>query len=106
MEVVYLLLLIIGIVFVIRLVSEGENFKTNSQNIKAGMDEKEVISIMGKPSYQRNNPDGSYTFIYERTEWKGVFRGGSRTRHLEVFFSSNKKVISTSRNADCNMPGW
>ena len=106
MEVVYLLLIIIGIVFVIRLVSEGEDFKKNSQSIQIGMDEKQVISIMGTPSYQRNQPDGSYTYIYERTEWKGVFRGGSRTRHMEVTFSSNKKVISVGRNADCNMPGW
>ena len=106
MGLIYVILLVLLVVFIVKTVSEGEAFKSNSNSLKMGMTKNEVISIMGNPSYQTSHQDGSYTLVYEKSEWKGIFRGGTRTRKIELVFSAEDKVISIGKNSDCNMPGW
>jgi hypothetical protein len=65
-----------------------------------------VIAIMGTPSFVKKHQDGSYEYIYEKREWKGVFRGGTATRRLECVFSNQNILISIGRNKDCFRSGW
>lgn len=106
----YIFLIFLGlaifIVIIAVAVSSGNKFRDGSRQIAVGMTEDEVESIMGAPSFTKQHQDGSYEFIYEKSEWKGVLRGGTQTRRMEVVFSSEHKVISVGRNANCDKSGW
>lgn len=97
---------IIFFTVIIKIVSSGNKFRDNSQKITVGMSMQEVESIMGKPSYTKTHNDNSIEFIYEKSEWKGYFRGGTKVRRMEIVFSTENKVISIGKNANCNMSGW
>lgn len=87
-------------------VKSGNDFRDNSEQIEMGMTVDEVKSIMGEPSYTKNYTDNSFEYIYEKDEWKGWARGGTKTRRMEIIFSKDKKVISIARNKNCDMSGW
>ena len=70
------------------------------------MTAKEVYEIMGQPSFVKNHEDGSFEFVYEKSEWKGFFRGGTATRRMEIVFSKDEIVISIGKNANCDDSGW
>lgn len=97
---------VIIIVICAIIASSGNKFRENSQNITNGMSKQEVISIMGEPSFTKTHQDGSTEFVYEKSEWKGLMRGGTKTRRMEIVFSSDGKVISIGRNSECDMTGW
>ena len=103
---IWIILLVVFIVVIIAVVSSGNKFRDGSRQIGVGMTEDEVINIMGRPSFTKQHQDGSYEFVYEKSEWKGMLRGGTQTRRMEVVFSSDKKVISVGRNANCDRSGW
>lgn len=84
----------------------ANTFKENAQRVCVGMNVNDVVSIMGSPSFVKNYQDGSYEYVYEKGEWKGMFRGGTRTRRMEIVFSSQNIVISIGRNRDSNMSAW
>lgn len=67
---------------------------------------QEVESIMGKPTYTKSYSDNSIEYVYEKSEWKGYMRGGTKTRRMEIIFSKDKKVISIGKNSNCDMSGW
>lgn len=98
--------LVIIIIICASIASSGNQFRENSQTIEQGMSQDEVIDIMGEPSFTKNHKDGSIEFVYEKSEWKGWLRGGTKTRRMEIVFSSDDKVISIGRNAECDMTGW
>ena len=103
------LMIIAFIVFFIVLGSKvklGNDFRNNSEKITIGMTTEEVKSIMGEPSYTKNYSDNSFEYIYEKSEWKGWARGGTKTRRMEIVFSKDKKVISIAKNKNCDMSGW
>lgn len=113
MEGLYIFEIVLGIVFIIvviiicvRVASSGNQFRDNSQKITNGMTKQEVISIMGEPSFEKQHQDGSVEFIYEKSEWKGWLRGGTKTRRMEIVFSSDGIVISVGKNSNCDMTGW
>lgn len=83
----------------------GNNFRENSQKISVGMSIQEVEEIMGKPSYSKTHNDKSIEYIYEKSEWKGWLRGGTKTRRMEIVFSPEQKVISIGKNNNCDMSG-
>lgn len=101
-----LLLVIVVIVIACCVASSGTKFSENSQKIQVGMSVEEVRSIMGEPSYVKNHQDGSYEYVYEKSEWKGALRGGTKVRRMEIVISSNHKVISVGRNENCDMSGF
>lgn len=105
--------IVIGVIFVVVLIvicvmvaSSGNKFRENSQSVTNGMTKKEVIDIMGEPSYTKKHQNGSEEYIYEKSEWKGWARGGTKVRRMEIVFSSEGKVISIGRNQNCDMTGW
>ncbi len=100
------LILVIIIVICFAIASSGNQWRANSRKIEVGMTEDEVVSIMGSPSFTKQHQDGSYEFIYEKSEWKGWLRGGTATRRMEIVFSTGKKVISVGKNANCERTGW
>ena len=103
---IYVILLIVLFAVLIAAATSGNKFRDNSRRIVVGMTENEVVSIMGTPSFTKQHQDGSYEFVYEKGEWKGVFRGGTQTRRMEIVFNSEKRVISIGRNANCDKSGW
>ena len=100
--------IVVGIIIAIcvKIASSGNKFRKNSQTITNGMSKQEVISIMGEQSFTKTHQDGSTEFVYEKSEWKGFVRGGTKTRRMEIVFSSDGKVISVGRNSECDMTGW
>ena len=99
---------VLGIIIAIcvKIASSGNKFRENSQRITNGMSKQEVINIMGEPSFTKTHQDGSTEFVYEKSEWKGWMRGGTKTRRMEIVFSSSGKVISIGKNSECDMTGW
>jgi len=101
-----ILLLVVVIVICVYVVQSGNQFRDNSQKIHIGMTSQEVMMIMGSPSYTKNHANGSYEYIYEKSEWKGIFRGGTKTRRMECVFSADNILISVGKNENCNRSGW
>ena len=101
-----IILLIIVIVIMVNMVKSGNKFRDDSQKIQIGMTAQDVVIIMGSPSYTKKHADGSYEYIYEKSEWKGMFRGGTQTRRMECVFSSEHILISVGKNNNCNRSGW
>ena len=87
-------------------VKSGNEFRDNSNRIREGMTNVEVFNIMGNPSFEKKHPDGSYEYIYEKSEWKGWLRGGTQTRRLEIVFSTDNIVVSIGKNSNCDRSGW
>lgn len=106
MGVLSLVFIIIVVIYIYKQVTEGNSFRDNSKRIQVGMSKSQVISIMGEPSFRKNHQNGSYELIYERSEWKGFWRGGTKTRRMELVFSSDNILISIGKNQNCDMSGW
>ena len=77
MGVLGILLIVVLVVYISQTVSDGNAFRDNSQKIYVGMTSAEVVNIMGDPSFKKRYQDGSFEFVYERSEWKGFWRGGT-----------------------------
>lgn len=101
-------LAIIVIVFVVagKQMVSGNKFRDGAQQIEVGMTTQEVEDIMGPPTYTKTHNDKSIEYIYEKGEWKGWARGGTKVRRMEIVFSPDKKVISVGKNSNCDMSGW
>jgi outer membrane protein assembly factor BamE (lipoprotein component of BamABCDE complex) len=107
MELLFYIIATIVIVCVLRnAAASGNAFRDNCQRIVSGMNVQDVLGIMGPPSYTKEHENGSYEFIYEKSEWKGWMRGGTQVRRMEVVFSSDDIVISVGRNNNCYRSGW
>ena len=65
-----IIILIIIAVF-IAIVKSGNDFRDRSQQLRIGMTNQDVMVIMGAPSFTKNHENGSYEYIYEKSEWKG-----------------------------------
>ena len=101
-----IVIIILLIVWATNEVSSGNHFRDDSQSIRVGMTTREVVNIMGNPSYTKEFPDGTYEFVYEKSEWKGFFRGGTIVRRMECVFSDEDILISIGKNANCDLSGW
>ncbi len=103
-----LLVVVIVVIAIIihSIVKSGNDWRDRSKLVRVGMTASKVKSIMGEPSFVKNHQDGSYEYIYEKSEWKGWLRGGTRTRRMEIVFDLNDKAISVGKNANCDMSGW
>ena len=106
MEFILIIGLVITIAWMVNQVSSGNAFRDNCVKIVPGMHTRDVLNIMGKPSYNKFHPDGCYELVYEKSEWKGFFRGGTITRRMEVVCSPDDIVISVGRNDNCHLSGW
>lgn len=106
MGIFYLLLLVFIGYWVYNQVSSGNRFRDNAKRIVEGMSLQSVIEIMGPPTFIKHHSDGSFEYVYEKSEWKGVWRGGTTTRRMEVVFNTNNIVISVGRNEHCYKSGW
>ena len=100
-----IILVIVGI-FAYKQVSSGNKFRDGAQQIVVGMSCKRVVEIMGQPSFVKNHADGSFEYVYEKSEWKGVFRGGTTTKRMEIVFSPDGEIISIGKNKHCDESGW
>ena len=106
MELVYLVILVGVGIWIFNSVRSGNSFRDRQQSLREGMTYRDVLMIMGEPTFVKNHQDGSYEYIYEKSEWKGMFRGGTVTRRLECVFSNQDILISIGRNENCNRSGW
>ena len=103
---IFIVLLGVAIVVIVKVVNDGNQFRDNANRIVEGMKKEDVLRIMGQPNYVKSHQDGSYEFVYERSEWKSAVRGGTKVRRIEIVFSTENVVISVGRNGNINMPGW
>ncbi|MBQ8739198.1 MAG: outer membrane protein assembly factor BamE [Clostridia bacterium] len=101
-----ILLIVFLVAFISKTVSDGNAFRDNSQKIHVGMTTEQVLNIMGEPSFVKRHQDGNFEVIYERSEWKGVWRGGTKTRRMELLFSADGILTSIGKNKNCDMSGW
>ena len=97
---------ILLVAWMVESVKSGNEFRDCCKKIEVGMSIDKVLEIMGKPSFVKQHQDGSYEAVYEKSEWKGFFRGGTATRRMEIVFSTEDIVISVGRNDDCFRSGW
>lgn len=107
--ILFIVLCVVGIAFLAIMIKQlvsGNKFRDGAQQIRVGMSMQEVESIMGQPSYTKLHNDKSIEYIYEKSEWKGFVRGGTKVRRMEIVFSPDKKVISIGKNSNCDMSGW
>ena len=105
-EMFTLFALIFLIAWIVESVKSGNKFRDCCKKIEVGMPVEKVYKIMGKPSFVKEHQDGSYELVYEKSEWKGFFRGGTATRRMEIVVSSFNVVLSVGRNDDCFRSGW
>ncbi|MBQ9084172.1 MAG: outer membrane protein assembly factor BamE [Clostridia bacterium] len=103
---IYIVILVVLIVWCVETVQSGNKFRDSSRRIQQGMTVKDVVGIMGPPSFQKQHLNGSFEYVYEKSEWKGWFRGGTAVRRMEVVFDPNGIVISVGRNENCDKSGW
>ena len=101
-----IIIAVILVIICVKIVESGNQFRDASQRIVVGMTNQDVINIMGVPSFTKTFPDGSYEYVYEKSEWKGVFRGGTQTRRMECVFSPDNILVSVGKNANCDRSGW
>ena len=87
-------------------VQSGNNFRDASQKVCVGMTNDQVKTLIGDPTFTKTFTDGSYEYVYEKSEWKGFFRGGTQTRRMECVFSADNILISVGKNANCDRSGW
>ena len=106
MNMLVIIIVVVVIIVFANIVKSGNDFRDASQRIHIGMTNQEVIYIMGSPSFTKQFPDGTYEYVYEKSEWKGMFRGGTQTRRMECVFSSDNILVSIGKNANCNRSGW
>lgn len=106
MAIIYIGIILFLIVWGHNQVTTGNSFRDNSRKIQVGMSATEVYEIMGQPTFVKQHEDGSFEFVYEKSEWKGFFRGGTVTRRMEIVFSKDEIVISIGKNAHCDESGW
>ena len=106
MEIFFLVIVIFAIVWAANQVTSGNKFRDDSQKIRVGMTVDEVTAIMGAPTFVKNHADGSFEYVYEKSEWKGFFRGGTATRRMEIVLSGDGTVISIGKNENCDKSGW
>ena len=106
MQFLFILALVLLIVWCVETVQSGNKFRDASRCIQAGMTVKDVVGIMGPPSFQKQHVNGSFEYVYEKSEWKGWFRGGTAVRRMEIVFDTNGVVVSVGRNANCDKSGW
>ncbi len=69
-------------------------FKANKlisgySQLKMGMPKQEVISLLGQPNGQKAK-NGEEILIWTNSEFKGVLRGGTMERRIEVTFEDGK----------------
>ncbi len=107
MEFLVVVIIFVAFLFVCsKIIESGNRFRDGSQQICVGMTNQDVLMIMGEPSFTKTFTDGSYEYIYEKSEWKGVFRGGTQTRRMECVFSPENILISVGKNKNCDRSGW
>lgn len=106
MEIIYVLILVFLGYWIWSQVSSGNRFRDNAYKIVEGLSSQDVVAIMGDPSFVKYHSDGSFEYIYEKSEWKGYFRGGTITRRMEIVFNTDNTVISVGRNEHCYKSGW
>ena len=106
MQFFYVIVLVVLIVWGVDTVKSGNQFRDNSRKIQNGMTVRDVVGIMGPPSFQKQHTNGSFEYVYEKSEWKGWFRGGTAVRRMEIVFDTNGVVVSVGRNANCDKSGW
>ncbi len=106
MALIYIGILIVIIVWGHNQVTTGNQFRDNSRKIQVGMSAKEVYEIMGQPTFVKQHENESFEFVYEKSEWKGFFRGGTATRRMEIVFSKDEIAISIGKNEHCDESGW
>ena len=94
------------IVILIISASEGSKFRDNSRRLQVGMDTNAVAQIMGTPNITKTYPFGGFEWVYEHSEWKGIFRGGTQTRRLELVFDENGILRSIGKNENVDKSGW
>lgn len=99
-------ILVLLIIWIVVTVKSGNKFRDAQQQLSEGMTQEEVIKLMGDPDNVKHHPTGHKEYIYEKSEWKGIFRGGTANRRVEVVFDENNKVYSIIRNKDARRSGW
>lgn len=67
--------------------------------LRKGMSKREVIDLFGTPTLTRDRY-GIETYIWKNNEWKGVLRGGTLTRTVEVDFEDDKVTGWDSENLE------
>ena len=88
-----------------RTTKTGNDFRDGQSQIKIGMNKFQVRRLMGMPTVVKTHADGNEEWIYEKDEWKGFLRGGTKTRRVEVVFKGDT-VVSVYRNSNAGMSGW
>ena len=106
MALVYIGILVFLFAWGYNQVTTGNKFRDDSQKINIGMSANEVVEIMGQPSFIKQYENGGFEYVYEKSEWKGFFRGGTATRRMEIVFSSEEIAISIGKNENCDKSGW
>ncbi len=102
----WIVILVLLIILGYNQITSGNQFRDSASRICIGMSENELISIMGQPTMEKQHQDGSYEYIYEKSEWKGWFRGGTQTRRMEIVINSDDIIISIAKNDNVGKSGW
>ncbi len=99
---------ILVIIFLILLAVKGQNkankFSDNYDSISIGMNESEVLSILGSPTTENLIGTNTKMFTWETSEWKGMCRGGTKSRSITIILKDGKVFSKSSKNLD--MPGF
>ncbi len=60
----------------------------------------EVLEIMGCSATTAEEDDDKMTAIWEKSQWVGIFRGGTVTRAVKVVFVNGLVVSVSNKNLD------
>ncbi len=94
-------ILLIGLII---LVSKANyQFRDKSLEVKEGMNEEQVLEIMGKDPISTDTlKGGKYKWTFERKDYKGW---GYKITTSDVYFDENGKVTLVERNVTYDRPG-
>ena len=71
------------------------------KKLRLNMSKSEVISLLGEPTGQRLR-NGVETLIWRNNEFKGLFRGGTIERTIEVDFEDGKATGWDGQNINAS----
>lgn len=104
--------IIVGIVFIIlifvvvfAITGRHKDFIRKANRITNGMTINEVINILEESPTSRETDGDKKMLIWEKSQWRGMLRGGTLVRSLKVVFQNGKVISVSTKNLD-KSPFW
>lgn len=80
-------------------INKAKQMQKGYAALKIGMGKSEVLALLGQPTGQRTS-NGTETYIWRNSEFKGWARGGTMERTVTVDFADDAVIGFDAENID------